>query len=72
MDVSDRATRQEELMRELALKRAANRVPVLTGTGASLGCDALLPAGACFCDRRDCLQDWRREQDARRRGGLLA
>ena len=72
MDVSDQATRQEELMRELAIKRAANRVPVLPATGACHRCDALLPAGACFCDRRDCLQDWRREQDARRRGGLLA
>lgn len=71
MDVFDQATRQEELLREVALRNAANHAPPMPATGACHWCDALLPAGARFCDR-DCMQDWQREQDARRRGGLLA
>lgn len=43
MDFSDHATQQEELMRELALKRAANHAP------------ALPAVGACHCARPACL-----------------
>jgi len=59
MDVSDQATRQEELMRELAIKRAANNVPVLPATGACHWCSASVPDGARFCDK-DCLDDYDR------------
>ncbi len=34
MDFSDHATRQEELMRELALRRASNHAPDLPAVGA--------------------------------------
>ena len=63
MDVSNQATRQEELMRELAIKRAANNVPVIPATGACHWCDALLPVGARFCDK-DCRDDWERKKMA--------
>lgn len=63
MDWSDQATRQEELLREVALKRAANHALPLPATGVCHWCDALLPEGVRFCDR-DCRDDW--ERSARR------
>ena len=56
MDFSDHATLQEELMRELALKRAANHAPALPAVGACHWCDASVPDGHRFCDC-DCRDD---------------
>lgn len=50
MDFSDHATLQEEWMRELALKRAANHAPALPAVGACHWCDASVPDGHRFCD----------------------
>ena len=59
MDVSDQATRQEELMRDIAMKRASNHPPHLPAVGACHWCSASVPAGARFCDR-DCRDDFDR------------
>lgn len=56
MDFSDHATQQEELMRELALKRAANHAPALPAVGVCHWCEASVPDGHRFCDC-DC-RDW--------------
>ena len=71
MDISDRATQREEFDRHIAMLKHAAHAPGLPVTGACHWCDALLPAGARFCDK-DCLDDWQREQDARQRGGWRA
>ena len=62
-DEADMASHHEELMRDLAMKRAANHAPDLPATGACHWCDALVPAGARFCDK-DCLNDWERARRA--------
>ena len=59
MDFSDYATRHEELMRELALRRASNHAPDLPAVGACHWCSASVPDGARFCDR-DCRDDFDR------------
>ena len=51
MDLSDSATQQEELMRELALRRAANHAPDLPATGECHWCGSLVAEGHRFCDR---------------------
>jgi len=71
MDICDMAAEREQFDRSMALRQHAGHLPDMPATGACHWCDALLPAGARFCDR-DCMQDWEREQDARRRGGLRA
>lgn len=53
MDIYDQATHHEELMREIALKRAANHAPDLPAVGSCHWCDASVPDGHRFCDR-DC------------------
>ena len=53
MDFSDHATRQEELMRELALRKATNHAPALMATGECHWCSGSLPPGHRFCDK-DC------------------
>ena len=53
MDFSDHATLQEEWMRELALKRAANHAPALMATGECHWCWDCVPPGHRFCDK-DC------------------
>ena len=71
MDDIDRAQAQEEMARDIAIRAAAAGAPVLPATGACHWCDALLPAGARFCDV-DCRDGWQREQDASQRGGWRA
>ena len=71
MGICDKASEREQFDLGLTLRQHAEHLPDMPATGACHWCDALLPAGARFCDR-DRLQDWQREQDARRRGGLLA
>jgi len=71
MDICDQAAEREELDRSLALRQHAGHLPDLPATGSCHYCTASVPPGARFCDR-DCLQDWEREQDARRRGGWRA
>ena len=71
MDISDRATQREEFDRHIAMLKHAAYAPGLPVTGACHWCDALLPAGARFCDK-DCLDGWQREQDASQRGGWRA
>lgn len=68
MDDIDRAQAQEEMARDLAIRAAIAAAPVLPATGACHWCDALLPAGARFCDS-ECCRDFEREQAARRRNG---
>ena len=53
MDFSDYATRQEELMRELALRKATNHAPALMATGECHWCWDCVPPGHRFCDK-DC------------------
>ena len=53
MDFSDHATRQEELMRELALRKATNHPPALMATGECHWCWDCVPPGHRFCDK-DC------------------
>ncbi len=65
MDLSDSATQQEELMRELALRRAANHAPDLPATGECHWCDASVPDGHRFCDC-DCRDDFERAHRAER------
>ena len=50
MDLSDSATQQEELMREMSLRRAANHAPDLPATGECHWCGALVTEGHRFCD----------------------
>lgn len=59
MDLSDSATRHEELMRDIAMMRASNHPPPLPAVGACHWCSASVPAGARFCDK-DCLDDYDR------------
>lgn len=53
MDFSDHATLHEELMRDLALRMAANHAPDLPAVGVCHWCDAIVSDGHRFCDR-DC------------------
>lgn len=53
MDFSDCATNHEELMREIALKRASNHAPALPATGECHWCGDSVPPGHRFCDA-DC------------------
>lgn len=59
MDFSDYATRHEEFMRDIAMKRAGNHAPDLPAVGACHWCSASVPDGARFCDR-DCRDDFDR------------
>jgi hypothetical protein len=51
MDVSDAATRQEEMMRDLSLLRAARHEPALPDTGECYWCSDGVPPGHRFCDK---------------------
>ena len=53
MDLSDSATYHEELMRDLALRMAANHAPDLPAVGVCHWCESSLPDGHRFCDK-DC------------------
>ena len=68
MDDIDRAQAQEEMARDLAIRAASAGAPVLPATGACHWCDALLPAGARFCDV-DCRDGWQRQLAAIARNG---
>lgn len=49
MDFSDHATRQEELMRELALRKAANHAPDLPAVGVCYWCNEQVDGARRFC-----------------------
>ena len=68
MDFSDAATYHEELMRELALKRAASHATVLPATGECHWCDASVPDGHRFCDR-DCRDMFEKQERMERING---
>ena len=53
MDFADNASHQEELMRELALRKATNHAPMLMATGECHWCWDCVPPGHRFCDK-DC------------------
>jgi hypothetical protein len=55
MDLSDTATRREELDRDLALRQKKPEGP--QPTGACLNCTAALGEGLRWCDA-DCRDDW--------------
>jgi hypothetical protein len=61
MDFSDQATKQEEMMRDIALTTARAVKPELQPNGFCFNCQAELvdndTAAGCFCDC-DCRDDW--------------
>lgn len=71
MDIIDQAQQREELERELAIRQHACHESALPAVGACHYCSATVPAGSRFCDR-DCMADWQKEQDARKRSGWMA
>lgn len=71
MDIIDQAQQREELERDLAMRQHACHESSLPAAGACHYCSATVPSGHRFCDR-DCLEDWQKEQDSRRREGWRA
>lgn len=73
MDVSDRATHQEELARDaaLAFRRPVSNIP--PPTGFCLNCGETLPPAKPFCDPEPdgdgCARDWEKARAARMRNG---
>lgn len=65
MDDADAAdlTQEQELSSALA-KRKTTLIPV----GRCYSCNESVEGNRRFCDK-DCLEDWERVEDARRRGG---
>lgn len=71
MDISDKATEQEELMRDAALRNAAARNDRPRAIGYCHFCRERIAPGAenqLFCDAY-CARDWEREKDADKRNG---
>lgn len=58
-DPNDRASEQEEQMREAAMRLRKPEGP--KATGKCLCCDAVLPIGMRWCDS-SCRDDWQAEQ----------
>ena len=59
MDISDTATRHEELRREIALRERKPEGPA--ATGLCLFCSEPVPPGHRWCDT-DCRDDWEARQ----------
>lgn len=68
MDVSDRATAQEEEMRERGIAELRSSEQQLPAVGCCYNCGSSVPAGARFCDA-DCRDDWQKRRDAEIRRG---
>lgn len=61
MDISDTATRHEELRREIALRERKQEGPAAVGHCLNCGPDKPLRAGHRWCDT-DCRDDWEARQ----------
>ena len=65
MDDIDRAQEREQFDRDMSIRCQQEHMRWLDPDGACHFCAATVADGARFCDK-DCLDDWQREQDARR------
>ena len=66
MDISDKATENEELQRAEAI---ALRKKTIKACGWCHNCSESIGSGEIFCSR-DCADDWQKRQDARTRNGV--
>ena len=71
MDDIDRAQEREQFDREMSIRCRHASMQQLEPDGSCHFCSATVASGVRFCDK-DCLDDWQREQDARRRCGRCA